>query len=104
MHGRRVPFLTVQAAIAEAERLKALHSLHILDTPVEERFDRLTRIAAALFEAPIALVTLVDEERQWFKSCMGLDGREDDRAVSFCSVAIEKPQMLIVPDATLHPL
>ena len=62
----------------EADRLSALHLLRILDTPPEERFDRLTRVAAALFDAPISLVTLIDSERQWFKSCIGLDKREDD--------------------------
>ena len=88
----------------EADRLRALHSLHILDTPAEERFDRLTRIAAALFDTPISTVTLIDEDRQWHKACIGVGAREDDRAVSFCSVAIEKPQPLIVPDATQDPL
>ncbi|MDA0172224.1 ATP-binding protein [Solirubrobacter taibaiensis] len=87
----------------EADRLSALHALNILDTPPEERFDRLTRIASAAFDTPIALVTLVDAERQWFKACVGLDGSEDDRAVSFCSIAIETPQPLVIPDTLLDP-
>ena len=57
----------------ESERLETLRSLHILDTPPEERFDRLTRLARRLFGVPIAAVTLVDGQRQWFKSHPGLD-------------------------------
>ncbi|MDA0180457.1 ATP-binding protein [Solirubrobacter phytolaccae] len=91
------------AATLESDRLSALHALNILDTPSEARFDRLTRIASAALDAPIATVTLVDEHRQWFKSCVGLDGREDDRDVSFCSVAIEKPEPLLIPDTLLDP-
>ena len=72
----------------EAARLKELRSLNILDTPPEERFDRLTRLAARLFDVPVALVSLVDENRQWFKSCVGLDATETSRAVSFCGHAI----------------
>ena len=53
----------------EVERIAELHNLHILDTPSEERFDRITRIATRLFDVPIALITLVDSNRQWFKSC-----------------------------------
>jgi len=90
-------------ASLESDRLSALHSLRILDTPPEERFDRLTRIAVAVFGTAISTVTLIDEDRQWHKACIGVDSREDDRAVSFCSVAIEKPQPLVVPDATKDP-
>ena len=63
----------------EADRLAALRSLDILDTPAEERFDRITRLAAARFEVPISTVTLIDEDRQWHKSCVGVGGREDPR-------------------------
>jgi len=87
----------------EADRLAALRSLDILDTPAEERFDRITRLAAARFEVPISTVTLIDEDRQWHKSCVGVGGREDPRAVSFCSVAIETPAALIVHDAREDP-
>ena len=72
----------------EANRLAELRFLRILDTPFEERFDRITRTAAMLFQVPIALVSLVDETRQWFKSCQGLDIRETSRKISFCSHAI----------------
>ena len=74
--------------IDEAARLKALRSLNILDTPSEERFDRLTRIAKRIFDVPIALVSLVDEDRQWFKSSVGLNVNETPRDISFCGHAI----------------
>ena len=87
----------------EFERLAALHALDILDTPPEERFDRITRLAAALFDMPISTVTMIDEDRQWHKSCVGVTGREDPRSVSFCSVAIQTPAPLLVPDARKDP-
>ncbi len=87
----------------EDARLAALHSLRILDTPFEERFDRITRTTARLFRVPVALVSLVDENRQWFKSCHGLDTRETPRNVSFCSHAILSDGPLIIEDARLDP-
>ncbi len=89
----------------ERARLEALRALRILDTPPEPRFDRLTRLAADIFDAPIALVSLVDEDRQWFKSSQGMDLPGTSRAESFCSHAIEAPpgEILIVPDATKDP-
>ncbi|MBP0597571.1 sensor domain-containing diguanylate cyclase [Herbaspirillum sp. LeCh32-8] len=85
----------------EDARIEALHSLHILDTPPEERFDRLTRLARRLFDVPIAVVTLIDVNRQWFKSCVGLgDATETTREVSFCSHAILKDDITVVNDAT----
>ncbi len=83
----------------EARRLQALHSLALLDTAAEERFDRITRTAVRLFGVPIALVSLVDECRQWFKSKQGLDVAETSRDISFCGHAILGPKPLVVPDA-----
>lgn len=83
----------------EAERIAALRRLGILDTPPEERFDRHTRIASALFKVPIALVSLIDDDRQWFKSCFGTDVCESSRETSFCAHAVASGEMLIVPDA-----
>jgi diguanylate cyclase (GGDEF)-like protein len=83
----------------EAARLEALWGLHVLDTPAEERFDRLTRLARRLFGVPIALVSLVDEHRQWFKSRDGLDFAETPRDVSFCGHAISSDALFVVPDA-----
>jgi len=83
----------------EPARLKTLRSLAILDTPPEERFDRLTRMAKKLFGAPIALVSLVDENRQWFKSCIGLDINEMQRDISFCGHAILGDEPFVIPNA-----
>jgi diguanylate cyclase (GGDEF)-like protein len=84
----------------EVERLIDLRALEILDTAFEERFDRITRIAQRIFGVPIALVSLVDEKRQWFKSRVGLDATETSREVSFCAHAILGDQILQVSDAT----
>ena len=83
----------------EIYRLQALHDLKILDTPPEERFDRIIRLAIRLFDVPIALVSLVDANRQWFKSCYGLDISESSRDISFCAHAILADDILLIPDA-----
>lgn len=83
----------------EQERLAAVRSLNLLDTEPEERFDRYTRIAAALFDVPVALVTLVDKDRQWFKSCVGTQECETSREVSFCAHALKCHEVMVVPDA-----
>ncbi len=85
----------------ESERLASLHDLGLLDTQPEERFDRITRLATALFDVPIALFSLVDEERQWFKSCIGLDDRQTSREVAFCAHAILETKPLVVYDTVL---
>jgi DNA-binding response OmpR family regulator len=85
----------------EAQRLAALHDLGILDTQPEERFDRLTRVAAATFDVPIALVSLVDEKRQWFKSACGGVSGDTPRELSFCAHAILNDAVMVVPDALL---
>jgi diguanylate cyclase (GGDEF)-like protein/PAS domain S-box-containing protein len=87
----------------EAKRLATLRGLNILDTPPEERFDRLTRLAQHLFDVPIVLVSLIDSNRQWFKSCQGLDASETPRNISFCGHAILNDHALIIPDASLDP-
>ncbi|MFW5972666.1 MAG: ATP-binding protein [Bacteroidota bacterium] len=85
----------------EIDRLAALHRSGLLDTPPEERFDRITRLAARIFDAPISLVTLLDEHRQFFKSHYGLDVQETGRDVSFCAYTLETEQPLVVEDARL---
>lgn len=85
----------------EARRLAALQHLAILDTPKEERFDRLTRIAASALDVPIALVSLVDSDRQWFKSCFGLDTRETSREVAFCAHVVHDRKEMTVTDTLL---
>lgn len=89
--------------VNEATRIAALRSLNILDTPREERFDRLTRLAQQLIGVPIAVVSLVDTNRQWFKSCQGLDASETPRSISFCGHAIHSDQLFVIPDAQLDP-
>ena len=84
----------------EIERLNILQHLNVLDTATEERFDRITRIAQRLFNVPIALVSLIDTNRQWFKSCIGLDVKETSREISFCGHTILKNEILIIEDAT----
>lgn len=83
----------------ERQRLALLSCTRLLDTDANEAFDRITRLAASLFDAPIALISLVDERRQWFKSRIGLDVRETDRSSSFCSHAIEHREVLVIEDA-----
>lgn len=83
----------------EQARLLTLKCLGVLDTLPEERFDCLTRMAKRVFGVPIALVSLVDEERQWFKSCAGLDVRETPRSISFCGHAILGDEIFVVPNA-----
>lgn len=87
----------------DEDRVRALCALHILDTPQEERFDRLTRLARAAFSAPIALVSLIDDDRQWFKSRAGLAVTQTPRSISFCTHAVAASTMLVVPDADLDP-
>ena len=89
--------------LIEQARLAALAELQILDTPVETRFDRFTRLAAMTFDVPIALVSLVDAERQWFKSHHGLPASETPRSMSFCSHAVQARALLVVEDAALDP-
>jgi diguanylate cyclase (GGDEF)-like protein len=93
--------LSPATPLNESSRLETLRSLKILDTSPEERFDRLTRLAKRLFGVPIALISLVDADRQWFKSCQGLDASETPRDVSFCGHAILSDEILMVPDALL---
>ena len=87
----------------EALRLQTLQACAILDTAPEERFDRLTRLARHLFQSEVALISLIDAERQWFKSRQGLDITETSRELSFCSHAILSNEILYVPDARLDP-
>jgi signal transduction histidine kinase len=87
----------------EELRLAALREYDILDTPPEASFDRITKLACQLLKAPISVVSLVDKERQWFKSCIGVDVTETPRAPSFCSYTILSDQVLNVPDATQDP-
>lgn len=91
--------LTPAIPANERQRLKALRDMKVLDTPAEERFDRVTRLAKQVFATQIALVSLVDENRQWFKSRQGLDAAETPRDISFCGHAILDDKIMVVNDA-----
>jgi diguanylate cyclase (GGDEF)-like protein/PAS domain S-box-containing protein len=83
----------------ESARLEELRGYEVLDTAAEPEFDRLTRLAQHLFEVPIALVSLVDANRQWFKSKVGLEASQTSREVSFCGHALLQQKPFIIPDA-----
>ncbi len=94
----------------EEERLAALHSLDLLEDVKEDRFDRVTKLAADFFGVPISYVAFIDSERQWFKSSVGLCTAGTSRGVSFCQYTIHRGEPLVIPDthrdpvARAHPL
>ncbi len=83
----------------EARRMALVNQLHILDTEPDKELDKITAAAQAYFDVPICLVTIVDENRQWFKSNVGLNACETERDVSFCGHAINHDETLYIPDA-----
>lgn len=83
----------------ETQRLTALRSLGLLDTPIEGRFERITELAQLLLDMPIAAISLVDEDRQWFKSIRGLDAQQTERRVAFCAHTIADRDTQVVSDA-----
>ncbi len=87
----------------EQDRLDVLESLSAVYSPAEKRFDEITRMARTVFDVPVALVSLVAKDRQWFKSTQGLDAAETPRKVSFCGHAIQQADAFIVEDASQHP-
>ena len=93
----------VPAGEEEDRRLQALYDLTILDTPAEDSFDRITRIAMTALHAPMAALSLIDRDRQWFKSRQGVDLVETPRNISFCTNTIEKDGPFIVPDTSNDP-
>lgn len=87
----------------EAVRSQVLQNLDLLYSPSEERFDSITRIAKRLFNVPIALVSLVSKDKQWFKSCQGLTVSETNREISFCGHAILNDDIFVIPNASKDP-
>lgn len=84
----------------ESSRLAELHQYEILDTPPEEGFDNLAKLAAQICGTPIALISLVDAHRQWFKAKVGIDAPGTPRDIAFCAHAIHGQDLFVVPDAT----
>lgn len=79
----------------EAERLSTLRGLQLLDSEADEGFDRLTELATQIFDVPMSMITLIDEDRQWFKSCQGLSVCETPRRISFCGHVVADGQPMV---------
>lgn len=94
---------TPEVPANEPQRLSELHALKILNTPAEERFDRLTRLAKRLFNVSVSVVSLLDAEHQWFKSGDGIKATQTSRDISFCGHAILQDDVMIVENACEDP-
>jgi GAF domain-containing protein len=106
---RRQALLDAAAAVRDPQRLEALHATGLVDSEITPSFDRLARIAAQVLNAPVALVSLVDADRQFFKSCLGLpepwaSRRETPLSHSFCQHAVARREPLLVDDSREHEL
>lgn len=97
-------FVEMPRPIDDVERVASLRALQILDTEPDERFDRIARLAKAHFKAPVVRVSFVDDERTWFKACIGLNAKEAPRHISICSHTILNDAPLVVPDLREHPI
>jgi adenylate cyclase len=96
-------YVAAPEPVDDLERVKALHDLNILDTVAEKRFDDLVRLTQKLFKTPICYISLIDEQRQWFKSRVGLDISETPRNISLCGHTILQSGPLIIPDTHADP-
>ena len=99
IHAAASPMKVAPESIDEPQRLAALRRYQIIDTPPETVFDRITSLVARLFGVPIVLISLVEEQREWFKSCYGLDAKQLGREVAFCAHAILADEVTVVTDA-----
>jgi GAF domain-containing protein len=93
--------MVIAKPVNEEGRIAALEKYAILDTDPEQTFDDLTLLASFVCKTPVALISLVDEDRQWFKSRVGIDASETSRDIAFCSTAILQSDVFVVPDALL---
>lgn len=91
--------MKIPIPVNENERLKALYEYNLLDTLPEENFDRLTKLASIICEVPIALISIIDKDRQWFKSNVGLGANQTPRNISFCQYSIMGTELFEVEDA-----
>ena len=89
----------IPLTVNEKDRIAALVKYNVLDTPQEEEFDSITKLASYICQTPIALISLIDEDRQWFKSKIGLEVTETKREVSFCQHAIKDDALFEIPNA-----
>lgn len=89
--------------IKELARIQALHQLEILDTPADGSFDKITELAAKVFNVPIAIISMVDTDRIWFKSHFGIDVDQIDRAPGLCASAILSDDVYLIEDARKDP-
>ena len=96
-------FMSAPLPLNEEERLRALYACRVLDTPPEPQFDDITLLAAQICGVPLAAVSLIDRDRQWFKSILGLDATETPREAAFCAHTILQPELMVVPDAQSDP-
>lgn len=87
----------------ESLRLNAVHSLGILDTEPDPRFDEITQKVIARFHVPISTISILDKDREWYKSCQGLAAKEGDRSISFCCHALFSEVFMVVEDTMLDP-
>ena len=87
----------------EEERITSVHKMAILDTEPEPRFDALTKEAIEKLKVPMAMITIIDSDREWFKSCQGIDQKEGGRAISFCGHALLAKNIFIVEDTQKDP-
>src|SRR5687768_16437063 len=95
--------LTLEKPVNETERLRILKKYDILDTPTDGSFDRITALASLLFKVPIAIISLVDADRIWFKSHHGLNVKQIDRDPGLCASAILSKDLYIIEDAKTDP-
>lgn len=95
--------ITVEKPVNEAKRIEALERYNILDTPPDGSFDRITKLASTIFEVPIAIISLVDTERIWFKSAHGLSVNQIDRVPGLCASAILSSDVYVIGDACTDP-